>query len=777
MSSATIAVIVLFTIIPILLIPFGIIYVKKNIHRCNNVRNHFKTYFQPKEANFSPEGHTQMEMTDFYYCNAHAIVEPEISEKNETTSLSNSNESAMSSECKQKCDAINENFTSSWAQKDFSDMSSIEPPILGVQTSSKEHRGQSNLASEFTTNCVILPNYYHTEMDCGSDFISSATHDPIACSAHSEQPFPAAYPTTFQGAGFELTFSDHEMDYTDSQEASAGLPPTSSVVTPACTNLTQDHKHIFPDYCYSASQIGYKTLPDTQVQSPKPQKHTSTILVEDTKKYEVVQPDIRFKLSGSESQISTGTHVELLDSYPMGFEDGQYGYLPDIRYPHSLSQISTAGVGSSKVGIVGFDIIEQSGSGQKFNRTKKSKGKKGKRKPTAMGLDNKSGDSGIGQSLSPMKCLSPRKESHLLSLQDVHKTHTSSADISNTLPRPTRVQRSITSPPTMNKMRATTSCRHNSAQDDSLHKHSPRRRKKTHETISDSLGEAPQSNGSHKSVFQPIHIVPQCIRPTATLQNCTSAGLTYHDESNDLTLVIEEGAIATGDTLTIDIGMALYGPFLYPEGVRPVSPVFWICVRGKEKYCFLKPVKVTMQHFIKIDSDEDISLLGLSFMKGSHETNAQGKYPFLPARGTRMFEAKSSYGSFFTKHFCYQCIIGKVNEITLRNTNFCLFGTIPNTFVYDHPMYIFFFVTYFMSACLETVRKQILMIPELAYCKYTEAKTKFQFSDGTSNSAITIQLPHTLHGGWQIGLQLKKKVSLCKTIKVQYKATLYTEAL
>ena len=74
------------------------------------------------------------------------------------------------------------------------------------------------------------------------------------------------------------------------------------------------------------------------------------------------------------------------------------------------------------------------------------------------------------------------------------------------------------------------------------------------------------------------YIVPSCVKPTASLCHLTSQGIEYNDEWNDFTLKIPQGAIPEGESLTIDIGVALYGPFQYPEGLRPVSPVFWICV-------------------------------------------------------------------------------------------------------------------------------------------------------------------------------------------------------
>ena len=68
--------------------------------------------------------------------------------------------------------------------------------------------------------------------------------------------------------------------------------------------------------------------------------------------------------------------------------------------------------------------------------------------------------------------------------------------------------------------------------------------------------------------------IPTCFNPVATLSQCTHDGRRYYDEHNDFGLEIPAGAIPEGEGITIDIGVALYGPFQYPEGLRPVSPVF-----------------------------------------------------------------------------------------------------------------------------------------------------------------------------------------------------------
>ena len=278
----------------------------------------------------------------------------------------------------------------------------------------------------------------------------------------------------------------------------------------------------------------------------------------------------------------------------------------------------------------------------------------------------------------------------------------------------------------------------------------------------------PQPEAGSTPPFKPpaAVIVPDCIRPTATLQECTSDGREYRDEANGFTLSIGKGAIAKGDKVTIDIGVALHGPFSYPEGTRPISPIFWICVRENEFYKFKKPVDITFQHFLSISSEEETARMGVSFVKAYHTPNHEGKYAFRKESDCQAFKPKSRYGTVNTTHFCYQCIVSNISELTLQNSNFCLLGTRPETFLYDRPMYIFFYVTFFLNACLETVRRQMAKSHELSHCKYSEAKTEFQFAKGVSPPSISIQCPQSLPGGWQLGIEFKTKVYYIETFSM-----------
>ena len=111
--------------------------------------------------------------------------------------------------------------------------------------------------------------------------------------------------------------------------------------------------------------------------------------------------------------------------------------------------------------------------------------------------------------------------------------------------------------------------------------------------------------------------IPASFTPVATLSPCTNEGGYYHNDHNDFVMEIPAGAIPEGERITIDIGVALYGPFQYPKDLRPVSPVFWLCIRDQKDFHFLKPVKVTIPHCLNLESHDDIESLGVTFLKGT----------------------------------------------------------------------------------------------------------------------------------------------------------------
>ena len=246
--------------------------------------------------------------------------------------------------------------------------------------------------------------------------------------------------------------------------------------------------------------------------------------------------------------------------------------------------------------------------------------------------------------------------------------------------------------------------------------------------------------------------IPEWFSPVATLSQCTSDGKHYYDEANDFCLEIPEGAIPEGKTITIDIGVALYGPFQYPEGLRPVSPVFWLCVRDNNFSIFSKPVTVTVPHFLYLKNHDNIESLGPSFLKGDHKPNTQQLHIFQKAEGTLSVEPLQMYGVLRTTHFCSLCISCPISKRLAGMEVFCLSAVTPHTFSPTRPSYVYFYITYMLQNCINTVKKQVSELP-----KHDQKMHNFHFSMYGKHEFLEIVLLQS-PPDWDVGLQFKKKV-------------------
>ena len=169
----------------------------------------------------------------------------------------------------------------------------------------------------------------------------------------------------------------------------------------------------------------------------------------------------------------------------------------------------------------------------------------------------------------------------------------------------------------------------------------------------------PYSSGDPIDPYNTVDYIPVWFSPIASLLECTYVGKHYYDQDNDFGLVIPEGAIPRGRYISIDIGVEERRPFQYPKGLRPVSPVFWVCVRDQALSQFLKPVKLTIPHFLDLDHTESIKSLGLTVLKADHKLNSQQLYDFKPVERETSFEPQKKFGVLQISHFCSLCIACK----------------------------------------------------------------------------------------------------------------------
>ena len=251
--------------------------------------------------------------------------------------------------------------------------------------------------------------------------------------------------------------------------------------------------------------------------------------------------------------------------------------------------------------------------------------------------------------------------------------------------------------------------------------------------------------------------IPEFMTPITTLSDVTSAGVRYVDAANDFTLDVPEGAVPETERLTLDVAVALFGPFQFPEGLRPVSPVFWVCVRDQRSFFFPRPVSVTLPHFLDLGSEEDVKSLGLTFLKASHSKNSEGMYEFSKTDGEMDFESSHRFGVLKTSHFCSLCIASRDRPECLRMTQFCLTSLLPRSTVsVGKKQYAYFFVTFYnLNTCLRKVDK---LIEKKELGEYEKRQVKFTFKKIKKNHvALEMIITEPKHG--KLGVIGKKEVS------------------
>ena len=239
--------------------------------------------------------------------------------------------------------------------------------------------------------------------------------------------------------------------------------------------------------------------------------------------------------------------------------------------------------------------------------------------------------------------------------------------------------------------------------------------------------------------------MPDCMTLISTVSDITSNGVKFFSKSNDFTLDIPRGAVPENERLTLDMGVALFGPFQFPEGLRPVSPVFWVCVRDNSTFHFSKPVTVTIPHFLSLRSDEDVQSLGLTFLKAKHNKNMEGMYEFYETDGDMNFQASSVFGVLETSHFCSLCIACRDTLECLNKTQFCMTSLLPKSAMADGTKQdAYFFVTFYnLTTCLTKVDE---LIAEKGLGGHQKSQVGFHFKRFTKKHALEMVITQPKHG-------------------------------
>ena len=189
-----------------------------------------------------------------------------------------------------------------------------------------------------------------------------------------------------------------------------------------------------------------------------------------------------------------------------------------------------------------------------------------------------------------------------------------------------------------------------------------------------------------------------------------SKGKQYVSPDDGYIISVPPGAIAEGKTVTFKYGVIPdepFGPFEFPDGVRPASAILSLHPTTEEQ--LLKPIGIALPHFIHCETKEDEKRL-VVYKADCHGEIKNGKkiYSF-----KQMTDVKLSHGTFrgdpnypqgipYAKcsidHFCYLCF-GEYSKDETDRAMFSLFDIKPKTIDPVENLVILFCLTYFLPTC------------------------------------------------------------------------------
>ena len=157
---------------------------------------------------------------------------------------------------------------------------------------------------------------------------------------------------------------------------------------------------------------------------------------------------------------------------------------------------------------------------------------------------------------------------------------------------------------------------------------------------------------------------------------CDCNGQEYTNVDHDITLRILEGAVAEGEKVHLEVGVAMYGPYIFPENTQPISPILWLCLLEEDAE-LKKPFQVILPHYLTGLNRERIKYHQVGFIKANHsfvDTHDQKRYKFQQC-DTKPLLASSgyrNYGVLISKHCCFYCLAADKKPELALDAGYCL---------------------------------------------------------------------------------------------------------
>jgi hypothetical protein len=137
------------------------------------------------------------------------------------------------------------------------------------------------------------------------------------------------------------------------------------------------------------------------------------------------------------------------------------------------------------------------------------------------------------------------------------------------------------------------------------------------------------------------------------------AGREYTNVDHDFTLRIPEGAVAEGEKVHFEVGVAMYGPFIFPGNTQPISPILWLHLLD-ENVKLNKTIELVLPHCYtgSVTTLSQISF-AVAFSKDTTKDSNEPRYLFQLWETDTKFYTDQKYGAIQTSLYHHQifCIV------------------------------------------------------------------------------------------------------------------------
>ena len=152
-------------------------------------------------------------------------------------------------------------------------------------------------------------------------------------------------------------------------------------------------------------------------------------------------------------------------------------------------------------------------------------------------------------------------------------------------------------------------------------------------------------------------------------------GCLHKDDRHGFSIDFPSGILLPNQSVTLTIGVMLYGPFIFPEGFRPISPILWVSGDTNMDLKLLKDAKVILPHYLDID-EPDEKEFEILFMKApcmNHYysfKNTKQKYVFQSVGNATQLNDHEA--AFSTNFFCSLCLAANVSRSVKDKMEYCM---------------------------------------------------------------------------------------------------------